>query len=147
MHDNGKPAQHPVHHRPSTVHWDINLVVGVGWSHNREGEFFLAIGSGQPLFAGDLIARILPGRVVQQGGFGHWQGGGWCLVGGRGTDEEVLSRFTPEECQVGLNVLRRESDKISHRVKLKRTQRLSNAVWVTDIRFEQPHPFGDWPEL
>lgn len=79
----------------------LTCVIGMVRCHYSEGKLCLPVSFHQKFPAGNLVARVLPHRVVQQRRFANGQVGGWGLVGLGGTDhfKSLTQRFHRQDQQ------------------------------------------------
>ena len=141
MNDHRLPAQHAVDDGPGAGAGQQGFIVGMGGAHDGEGEFLPAPGAQQTLLAGDLVARVFPVGVIQDGGFGHRQAGGRGLVSGGGADEEVLGGTPAEEIEIALELIGGEDDEIGDRVEFHAAERFFHGSGIGDIRIDQASAF------
>jgi hypothetical protein len=78
----------------------------------------VAVGRDQEVFAGDLVAGVLPERVAEGRRLPDRQGRDGLLVRRRRADEDVLAAAAREEVDVGLDLVGREGDEVDHDVEV-----------------------------
>ena len=83
---------------------DLGVAVGVGGTDDGEGEALFAVGAHQAVFAGYLLARIVPVGIGEGRGFGDEVVPDGLLVGAGGADEDVLPGAAAEELEVAFDV-------------------------------------------
>ena len=115
-------------------HHGLAAAIGVAGAHDSHRKAFLPVPLHQEIFAGDLIAGILPVRVCQGGAFGDGQRGHGLLVCRRAADKNVLGRAPRKQAHVTLDVLLGKGDEIHRHVEPLVSQCGLHRSFVMDVR-------------
>ncbi len=136
MHDDRPTAHEPVRQRvgapPAQSDREVR-VVRHRRAHDRRGEALVAVRLHQALFAGDLVAGVLPVGVGERCGLGDEVVGRRLLVRRGRADEDVLPDPAPEQCEVALDVIRRVGDPVDDDVELQAPQRRMHVIRAVDV--------------
>ncbi len=147
MDDDGLARAHPLDDVPLRLERQERLVVGVGGPHDRHREVALAVGGDEELLAGDLVARVLPLRVLQRRRLDDGHVGRRRLVGrGRG-DEDVLVAPAGEDVDVALHLRGNEVDPVDDGVVVLPADRLAQRVGVVRVGGEPGDVLGEAAEV
>ena len=88
--DHRLACAHTVDPGVASAHRHQRRVIRVRRTHDGDGELFFAKGTDQPLFAGDLVARILPEGIGERGRFADGQVDGRLLISRGRADTDRL---------------------------------------------------------
>ena len=123
-------------------HHGLAAAIGVAGAHDSHRKAFLPVPLHQEIFAGDLIAGILPVRVCQGGAFGDGQRGHGLLVCRRAADKNVLGRAPRKQAHVTLDVLLGKGDEIHRHVEPLVSQCGLHRSFVMDVCCKHPRAPG-----
>ena len=109
---------HAVDYRPAAGKRQHRFVVGVRWPYNGERELFFTICTNESFFTGDLVAGVLPVRIVERCRLSHRQIYRWGLVCRCRADEHVLVGATTEKFEICFDVVGSERYEVHHGIEL-----------------------------
>ena len=137
-HDDFFALTNPLHHLKGTEiamqrHRHLAFAVGMAGAHHGEGEAVFPILPHQPVFAGGLIAAILPIRVAQRSRLRDQRIHRRLLIRRRGRNENILIGSPAEKANVPLQLFHVKNDEVRHDVKMEITQQLAHLFFVVHI--------------
>ncbi|MNN81725.1 hypothetical protein D3C81_1985800 [compost metagenome] len=115
----------------------------MGGAHHRYRKAVLRMRPQQNVLAGNLIPGVVPERVGQGRFLRNERACRGLLISRGGADEYILARYTREQPDIRLHMLRHIADPVDYRVEAPAGQQLPDRGFIPDIPLQQLGPFRD----